>query len=99
VATARIACTCRRTCCGERLPAGSPTVNEAEPGRRWFCQLVAVPFSLRCSRRRAPSDLLGSPHGRPRSDARLANGRAANEQGGGETWPHPTRTRRPGRTR
>jgi hypothetical protein len=27
VATARIACTCRCTCRGERLPAGSSTVN------------------------------------------------------------------------
>jgi hypothetical protein len=37
--------TCRRTCCGVRLPAGSSTVKAAELGRWWFCQLDAVPCS------------------------------------------------------
>src|SRR5436190_9743963 len=40
-----MACTCRCTYRGERLLAGSSTVNEAESGRWWFCQLVAVPLS------------------------------------------------------
>jgi hypothetical protein len=44
-ATRSTARTCARTWAGERLPAGSSTVNAAASGRWWFCQLLAVPCS------------------------------------------------------